>query len=79
MRAYIADGALARQIRQEILDVLVGAHEIAERAGVTFSAVVKWQSRHEDFPKPVRTLTMGKMWLWPEVEAWLRKRGRIPA
>ena len=59
------------------IDELVGAAEIAGRLGCSNTIVYEWQRRHEDFPKPVAQLTMGKLWHWPEVEAWARRTGRV--
>jgi hypothetical protein len=63
-------------IREEIAGFLdlVGASEIAERAGVERSAVNKWQDRYEDFPGPVAELAQGRVWFWPEVEAFIEQR-----
>ena len=50
---------------------LVGTHEIAERIGRAFPSIVRaWKRRHKDFPKPIATLSMGKIWNWKEVEDW---------
>lgn len=56
-------------------DQLVGAGEIAERLGLAWSeSVGKWVQRYPDFPKPLATLKMGKVWYWPDVEKWARDR-----
>jgi predicted DNA-binding transcriptional regulator AlpA len=57
---------------------IVGAGEIAQRAGVAKATVWSWQKRHSDFPAPVQ-LEMGPVWDWAEVEAWLRARKPIEA
>lgn len=60
------------------VDQLVGAAEIADRLGVKLAQTVRdWRRRHADFPAPVRSLTMGSMWYWPEVEQWARRTGRL--
>lgn len=56
----------------EYLD-LVGASEIAERAEVHRSAVNKWIDRYDDFPKPVAVLAQGRVWWWPQVDAYLEE------
>lgn len=54
---------------------LVGAAEIAERLGLSsFRIVHQWRRRHPDFPAPVVELKQAKVWLWPEVEAWVKAR-----
>jgi predicted DNA-binding transcriptional regulator AlpA len=54
---------------------LVGAHEIAERLGLSFPNVVHtWRRRHKDFPKPVRELQAGLIWDWNEIQAWVNNR-----
>jgi hypothetical protein len=65
--------------RKVDVDQLVGTAEIAQRLGVKrFQVVHDWRRRHADFPAPVRTLSHFHLWLWPEVEAWARKTGRLP-
>ena len=57
---------------------IIGVYEIAERAGVTTGAVTNWIRRYaDDFPKPVTELQAGKFYDSDQVEAWLRKRGKI--
>jgi len=62
--------------RYEVAD-LVGAAEISSRLGCTKNVVHEWERRHQDFPRPIARLTMGKIWYWPNVEAWARSTGRI--
>ena len=57
---------------------VIGVYEIAEKAGVTTGAVTNWIRRYvDDFPKPVTELQVGKFYDSDQVEAWLRKRGKI--
>jgi predicted DNA-binding transcriptional regulator AlpA len=57
---------------------LVGAHEIAERMGLSFPNVVHtWRKRHEDFPEPVAILKAGVVWDWKDVDKWLHTTKRI--
>ena len=57
---------------------LVGATDIAERAGVKPNTVKVWAWRHRDFPSPVATLARGRLWRWSDVEAWLATRDTRP-
>lgn len=56
---------------------LVGITEIGERAGVSRDTVFKWRARYADFPAPVATISAGSFWDWRDVEAWLRRTGRL--
>lgn len=59
-------------------DHIVGAHEIAERLGVSRAQVVHvWRKRHADFPEPIATLKTALIWDWNHVEAWARASGRL--
>lgn len=55
---------------------LVGIAEIAEFAGVTKQAVTNWAARHPKFPKPVRVLKAGPVFLATDVAEWLEASGR---
>lgn len=57
-------------------DALVGIAEIAEFANVSKQAVTNWANRHPSFPKPVRVLRSGPIFLSDQVAAWLTKTGR---
>ncbi len=62
---------------------LVGPVEVAQRAGVTRSAVTQWRKRYADFPAPLAVIGSGRqgprggevagtpVWSWPAVAAWL--------
>lgn len=57
---------------------LVGLSEIAKRVGLKkVSAVANWRVRYDDFPQPVADLSMGPVFWWPHVEAWLKRTGRL--
>jgi predicted DNA-binding transcriptional regulator AlpA len=57
---------------------LVGAHEIAERLGITHAQSVHTiRKRHLDFPAPVATLKTALIWDWREIEIWARRTGRL--
>jgi hypothetical protein len=59
------------------LEDLVGSVEIAQRMGVKDHNVVNtWRRRHPDFPGPILTLRLGRIWSWSEVERWARATGR---
>jgi predicted DNA-binding transcriptional regulator AlpA len=61
------------------VDELVGAKEIADRLGVARpQAVYAWRRRaYLEFPEPVLERSIGLLWLWPEVEAWAWRTGRL--
>jgi hypothetical protein len=63
--------------RKVDLDDLVDASAVAERMGVHRQLVHDWQRRYADFPAPVLKLPKATIWLWPEVQAWARKTGRL--
>lgn len=61
----------------------VGVVEIAQRAKVSREAVNKWRERYggdAEHPFPDQRWTVGgrPAWDWSDVEAWLRKTGRLP-
>ena len=56
---------------------LITAPMIAERLGVVDARVVHtWARRHNDFPRPVLESERIHVWLWSDVERWLRSSGR---
>jgi chromosome partitioning protein len=55
---------------------LVGVAEIAAHANVSTQAVVNWAKRHPKFPKPVRVLRSGPIFLSDEVAKWMEATGR---
>lgn len=60
-------------------DQLVGAHEIAERLGLSHvQSVHTLRKRHADFPEPIATLKTALIWDWRQVEKWARATGRLP-
>ena len=57
---------------------LVGAHEIAERLGLSHAQSVHTiRKRHADFPAPVATLKTALIWDWRQVEVWAKRTGRF--
>ena len=61
---------------------LVTLEQIAERCGVGPNAVANWAARSDGLqykpgmPAPVRDVPRSRLWLWPEVAAWLELTGR---
>ncbi|MFJ4952891.1 N-6 DNA methylase [Streptomyces sp. NPDC088760] len=55
----------------------VTAAGIARLAGVGRAAVSNWRRRHADFPKPVGGTETSPAFALAEVEAWLRKQGKL--
>lgn len=53
----------------------VGIVDIAERAGVSKSAVRMWIYRRSDFPPEAGRVNADRWWHWPDVDAWLRDNG----
>ena len=54
----------------------VGVAEIAALVGMGKSAVSNWPVRHKTFPAPIAVLTMGPIYLWPEIKEWLKSTGK---
>lgn len=57
------------------VEQLVGAAEIAALLGVSRQRVTQLTGR-QDFPAPVQTLAMGKVWLLDDVREWADERDR---
>jgi len=55
----------------------VGTVEIADRLGVTRSAVDAWRRRQVGFPDPAWTVGGRPAWDWAAIERWARRTGRI--
>ncbi|GLX54266.1 type II restriction endonuclease subunit M [Streptomyces hygroscopicus subsp. hygroscopicus] len=55
----------------------VTAAGIARLAGVGRAAVSNWRRRHADFPRPVGGTETSPSFALDEVEAWLRKQGKL--
>ena len=56
---------------------LVGAAEIADMLGITRQRVNQLVRRDPTFPKPEAELIAGRVWKRTNVEAWMRKTGRV--
>lgn len=59
------------------MGAIIGVYEIADKASVTSGAVTNWIRRYSDFPAPITEVRAGKFYDSDQVEAWLRKRGKI--
>ncbi|GAA4596359.1 hypothetical protein GCM10023107_37320 [Actinoplanes octamycinicus] len=57
---------------------LMGAWEIALRMGLSRQRVQQLAER-PDFPAPVASLRMGRVWRTAEIELWLRTHRDRPA
>lgn len=58
---------------------LIDARGVAEILGLAqANSVSTYQQRYSDMPRPVIDLGRGrcKMWLRPEIEAWMSQTGR---
>ncbi|AEV85931.1 regulator [Actinoplanes sp. SE50] len=51
----------------------MGAGEIAKRLGLSRQRVQQLAER-DDFPSPFDELAMGRVWLIPDIEAWIRQQ-----
>jgi hypothetical protein len=54
----------------------VGRTEIAERCGITPSAVDNWRAKYPDFPLHRWTVGGKRVFNWPDIQAWLTATGR---
>jgi predicted DNA-binding transcriptional regulator AlpA len=63
------------QQRSVLISNIVGLSEIAERLGVSKTAVHNWTVRHADtFPKPIAPVgKLAMVWDFAEVELWERR------
>lgn len=69
-----SDGRTFQDFKDEVRRYtgLVSVAEIAERAGVKPNTVSKWLLRHDDFPEPAAELAIGPVWIWDDIEPWVR-------
>jgi hypothetical protein len=58
-------------------DATVVSGDIARLAGVGRAAVSNWRRRFADFPQPVGGTSANPLFSLAEVEAWLRKQGKL--
>ena len=56
----------------------VGIREIAERLDVQPLTPYQWHYRGL-LPEPRWTVNGSPAWNWPDVQAWAKKTGRLPA
>lgn len=64
------------EIKRDLVEVddLVGLGEIAELFSVRSSAVSLWSTRYEDFPRPIKRLKSGSLFLMSDVQKWKSAR-----
>ena len=55
----------------------VGPAQIGERLGVSAKTVRAWRARYADFPILISPLDERAVWLWADIVAWGRARGRL--
>ena len=60
----------------QVSDHLVAAKEAAELLGVSRARFGQLLDAYDDFPAPVVTLAVGRIWARVDVEKWARKHGR---
>jgi len=61
-------------------DDLIDAQGVAELLGLSHrNSVSGYQQRYPDMPRPAVSLGAGRptLWLRPEIEEWLRRRGPV--
>jgi len=69
---------LAPVSRMVDLNDLVTAKDIAAHLGFAGPQVVhNWVKREVGFPEPVFVVGLIRLWLWSEVEPWLKETGKI--
>lgn len=57
---------------------IVGLAEIEDRTRVPMREVVTEWWPNPDFPRPMKILSLGPIWYWPAVVAWIeRTRGGV--
>lgn len=54
---------------------IVGLQEIARALNVNRETVWAWTKRYPDFPKPIATLRMGRIWNFATVCKWYDEHG----
>ena len=52
--------------------------EMAKILGVSRQRVYQLMDAYEDFPAPIATLAVGRIWSRADVEAWDRRHGERP-
>ncbi|HEX8771318.1 MAG TPA: hypothetical protein VF711_11180 [Acidimicrobiales bacterium] len=58
---------------------VVGVPEIARILGVSRQRVYQLMDTYDDFPEPVATLAVGRIWAREAVERWNRIQGDRPS
>jgi predicted DNA-binding transcriptional regulator AlpA len=58
------------------LDDIIDAAGVAKVIGLSHrNGVYTYRNRHPDFPEPVLEFNRNFLWLRPDIEAWMRRRG----
>lgn len=57
---------------------MVGAPEVAQLLGVSRQRVYQLIDAYEDFPAPVATLAVGRIWSRAAIEEWNRSHEERP-
>ena len=79
VRDFRAAGATVERIEP---DPLVSLSDMAERTGLTRSAMTNYAKGHRQsgFPAPRAKISSGSpLWDWAEVAEWLHRKGRVSA
>lgn len=58
---------------------MVGVPEIARILGVSRQRVYQLIDTYDDFPPPVATLAVGRIWARAAIEEWNRRHGERPS
>ncbi len=56
---------------------LVAPGDIAARTGYPADTIRRWAQRHPEFRALAAETSAGLIWRWGDVEAWLRRTGRL--
>jgi prophage regulatory protein len=75
MPRSVADRVRSSLSTMPSLPPLVAAHEIATMLGVSRQRVSQLATS-EGFPEPAAILTVGRIWLREDIEAWAAATGR---
>ena len=54
---------------------MLAAAEIAQLLGLSRQRVTQLSAK-PDFPAPIATLSVGKIWAYPDIKAWAVRTGR---
>lgn len=54
---------------------VVGQNEVIQMLGISRRRVTTL-ARSEDFPKPIATLSIGRIWSYDDIKEWAERTGR---